>query len=30
MELGGFALGLDFEIETATCELSPEGSMTAL
>lgn len=30
MELGGFALGLDFEIEMAACELSPEGSMTAL
>lgn len=24
MESGGFVLGLDFKIETATCELSPE------
>lgn len=30
MESGGFALGLDFKIETATCELSPERYMTAL
>ena len=30
MELGGFALGLDLKMETATCELSPEGYMTAL
>lgn len=28
--LGGFALGLDFRIETAICELSPEGYMTTL
>lgn len=30
MESGGFALGLDFRIETAICELSPEGYMTTL
>lgn len=30
MESGRFALGLDFKMERATCELSPEGSVTAL
>ena len=30
MESGGFALGLDFKIETAACESSPEGYMTTL
>lgn len=29
MEPGGFALGLDFKIETALCEVSPEGRVTA-
>lgn len=29
MELGGYVLGLDFKIETALCEVSPDGCVTA-